>query len=300
MRTVSSLVACACVIAVACAGSDDGGAAGPGDAGTGDAGTGLMAGTSGDGGTGSVPPPMRMMTMVPPAMMMMDNPVAGVGDENAPCMPGAMAACNAGLSCATLPMPFTGVCGRTCAMDPDCTMENEVCSPYLMADMQGICINIVPPWEIYAFPETSACNDTSTPVSISAMDQPYGLCLELCMLAGADPMDLPPDLPKEQIIACGMGQECLDIGLMSGGMAMAMPVLGACGIGVERGASCGDTGKVCTNPDDVCAPSDPMRLDSEALCFQNCTDMVTDGTCEQGTCTTFSVMGMVRGAYCIP
>lgn len=265
-------------------------------------GAGGTSGTSGTGGTGSVPPPM-MTGMVPmpmlPAMMTM-NP-AGVGEENTPCMP-AMSNCNEGLACATLPDPFNGVCGRKCTMATeatDCTMEKEVCSAYSMMDTQGICINLVPAWELFLYSETSACEDGSTPVGISgAMDLPGGLCLQLCMLAGADPMNLPPDLPKDQIVTCGMGQECLGV-LTSGSGMMMDAALGACGVGVARGAVCDvNMGHVCTDVKDICAPTDPNRIDGEQKCFQDCSDPMT--TCDMGsTCTPLMVMGMQVAAYCM-
>lgn len=264
-------------------------------------GTGGMAGGAGTGGTGTVPPMMMMMTTVPPAMMMMEmtNP-AGVGEENAPCMP-AMPNCNEGLACATLPDPFNGVCGRKCAMDSECTMPDELCSAYSMTDMQGICINLVPPWDIYAFPETSACQPTSTPVRISQMDQPYGLCLELCVLPGADPMMVPSDLPKEQLVTCGMGQECIDIGLTSDGAMMADPVLGACAIPAARGEACDlqSGAHQCVDLKDICLPVDTMNLMGDAKCYQNCTEMGV--TCEMGTtCTNLMVMGMpTMYSYCL-
>lgn len=304
MRTVSTL-GLACVLAcafIACGGSGGDGGAGMGAAGgaatpvTG--GTGGMDDSAGTGGTGGVPPMMMVPDMMLPMMMMPMNP-AGVGEENAPCMPGAMAMCNEGLQCATLPDPFNGVCGRKCAMDSDCTMPDEVCSAYSMMDTQGICINLVPAWELFLFSETSACEDRATPVGITGQDQlPGGICLELCMLAGADPMNLPSDLPKEQIVTCAMGQECLPV--LSDPMGMAMDdALGACGVGVERGAVCDSTkGEVCTDVKDICAPSDPSKLDGEQKCFQNCEDMSV--TCDMGTtCTPLMVMGMQVAAYCL-
>lgn len=242
---------------------------------------------------------MMMMPTVPPAMMMMmpDNPIAGVGEENAPCMPGAMGACNAMLSCATLPEPFSGVCGRSCATDMECTMENEVCSAYSMADTQGICINLVPAWDIYAFPETSACEANLTPVSISQTDQPYGLCLGLCLLEGQT--DPPMGFPVDQLVTCDNGQECIDIGLTTDG-GMMETVLGACGVGVDRGGDCDlNMGKVCSDLDDTCAPTDPNRLDGDTKCFQDCSMAGT--TCDTGMCTEVKdpMSNNVLGAYCL-
>ena len=108
-------------------------------------------------------------------------------------------------------------------------------------------------------------------------------------------MNLPMDLPMEQVVMCGSGEACLNILTSdSGSMEQA---LGACGVGVDRGGVCDvNMGKVCTDATDICAPSDPTRLDGEQKCFQDC--MTPGTTCETGACTPLEVMGMQVAAYC--
>jgi hypothetical protein len=309
MRTVSILgLACGLAFVLgACGGSDDGGggtggatAAGTGASGmTATGGTGGMGGMSaGTGGTGGVPPMMMPMTMVP---MMMDMPMTmtGMGEEGTPCMPG-MPSCNMGLVCSTIPDPFSGVCGRPCTeatMAMDCTMPNEVCGAY-DAMGEAVCIDLIPAWDVYRFQDTSGCEMGTSPVGLSDPNTmqplPGGICLQLCALEGTDPMTLPMEVQAE-ISACAGGQSCLADIITTADM---LPI-GACGSAVARGEDCDfNAGILCEAMEDVCAPSDPMRLDSPAKCYQDCT--MTGTTCDAGECTeALDEMGMVLGSYCL-
>lgn len=275
----------ACVLALGACGSTrtrGGGEAGSSGAGTGgsttdDAGadsggagtTGLLGGSGGAGGAGG----------------------SGSGDreENAPCTPDA-GQCLDGLSCTTLPSPYEGVCGRACTTDDDCTEADEVCASYLTAG-ELICINLVPPWNVYQFDQTSFCDETSipTPIADAPPELRGGLCLQFCLLDGADTSSLT-QAEIDSLVACEGGQQCMDLLSSASGDA----VVGACATPVDRGASCTAADAICSNLDDICFPLDPMSAASELLCFQDCTD--TTVTCETGTCDL--IPNAAGGALC--
>ena len=105
---------------------------------------------------------------------------------------------------------------------------------------------------------------------------------------------IPMDAQAE-LHACESGQTCLKDLITTTDM---LPI-GVCGKSAMRGEACDfNGGIVCADAMDACAPSDPMRLDSEARCYQDCTTPMT--MCDAGTCTEAKdMMGMVLGSYCL-
>lgn len=271
MRIAVGLVAV--LLALACGGTRDA-VNGNGTGGDG-------AGADPDAGAddGSVPPPM--------------SGIGGGADglaENDPCLPDA-GECGEGLDCTALPTPYSGVCGRACTTDADCTEADEVCASYLDGSV-SICINLVEPWDIYQFDQTSFCDETSSPIEVT--DAPPelrgGLCIQVCLLPGADTSTLT-QAEIDSLQTCEGSQECME--LLSADSTGAR-VVGACATPVERGESCDAVDAVCRNlEEDVCFPLDPTSATSPLFCFQNCSTSVT---CETGTCDP--IPGSNGGALC--
>lgn len=265
------------LVALGCGGTRD---AVGGGSGAGGDGADMDAGS----GDGSVPPPMSTL--------------GGSGGssgtdarvENDPCTPDA-GECGEGLDCTALPAPYSGVCGRACTTDADCTEADEVCASYLDGGV-SICINLVAPWDLYQFDQTSFCDETSIPIEVQ--DAPPelrgGLCIQVCLLPGADTSTLT-QAEIDSLQTCEGTQECMELLTAVSGT----PVVGACATPVERGESCEAFDSVCRNlEEDVCFPLDPTGATSEVFCFQNCTD--TTVTCETGTCDP--IPGAAGGALC--